>query len=99
MDRFILALNMLPAILQLVRLVEVLIPGQGRGKEKLNVVLATVGAAADSAPAVVDAIDKKDLAGTITAVTNAAVSSLNAAGALKQPQDSAGHSTEPLPQQ
>lgn len=89
MQKFLMLLQMIPAIIAIVKQVEQAIPGQGRGKEKLDVVLNTVNAAAAASPQVVSSIENKDMAGAVTGITNAVVATLNAAGALKQPAETA----------
>lgn len=85
MNFFLMIVQMIPAIIRTVKEVETILPGQGKGAHKLNLVLNTVNAAAQASPAVVNAIGSHDLGAAVTSVINAAVATLNAAGAMSAP--------------
>ena len=80
MERFLLILKLIPAIVALVQSAETLIPGKGHGKTKLDLVLNTVNTAAQLTPEVLHTLPEKDLEKTTTAIVNATVSTLNTAG-------------------
>jgi hypothetical protein len=80
MDKLLAILKLIPTIVGLVQVAETMIPGKGQGPAKLNLVLNTVNAAAQTAPDVVNAISAKDMNAAVTAIATAAVVSLNAAG-------------------
>lgn len=85
MGRFLMILQMIPAIIGIVKQVEAAIPGVGQGPTKLNLVLNTVNAAAQAIPEVKAAFNPNDdLNGTVTSIANAAVSTLNAAGVFQK---------------
>lgn len=77
---FLNLLRMIPAIISLVQAAEVAIPGIGKGKDKLNLILSTVGAASTAATTASTAIQSGDLNGAVTAIVGGTVTSLNAAG-------------------
>lgn len=84
MNKWFTIMQMLPGILALIQQVENMIPGTGNGKKKLDVVLSTVNAAAQSVPEVATALQNHDLNATVTAVATASVTSLKAAGVFQQ---------------
>jgi hypothetical protein len=80
MTFFLMLMQMLPGIVGLIKQVETIIPGQGQGPARLNVLLNTVNAAAASAPEVAAAIGNHDLNAAVATIANATVNTLNAAG-------------------
>ncbi len=72
-------LQMIPAVIGIVKQVEDAIPGQGKGKQKLDLVLNTVNTAATASPAIVDALKGHDVPTTVTSIVNATVATMNAA--------------------
>lgn len=86
MKFFLMMLQMIPAIIALVRQIETVMPGKGLGPAKLDLVLNTVGAAAQGSSEVAAALEGKDMKAAVTGIVNTTVSTLNAAGVFpKQP--------------
>jgi hypothetical protein len=85
MSFFLAFLKLAPAVIALVKQVEEAIPGNGKGRAKLDVVLHTVNTAVAASPDVAAAVSGHDLDGAVTALVNGTVSTLNAAGVFKQP--------------
>ncbi len=75
---FLLILQMVGPILDLVRQIEVAIPGKGQGSAKLALLQNAIAAA--STPEVTEAIPAQDLAAVVGKIATATVASLNAAG-------------------
>lgn len=80
MDKFLAILKLIPTIIAMVHVAESVIPGASKGTQKLNLVLNTVGAAAQSVPDIAGALSAKDINAAATAIAGAAVSTLNEAG-------------------
>lgn len=89
MSYFLLLLQIIPAIIALVKQVEVAIPGKSQGAAKLDLVLSTVNAALAAVPQIMATIGSHDLNGTITAIVAAVVASMNRTGGFT--------TTPPLP--
>ena len=78
--KFLTIVQMIPAIIGLVKQVETAIPGSGQGKHKLDVVLNTVNTAATAVPEIQQQFKEGELNGIVTSITNATVATLNTAG-------------------
>ena len=79
MNTFLAVFNAFPAILATVEAVEAAIPIPKSGQQKLNLVLGVAGTAWEIGQ-VGEQINKSDLLTAVQAMTNLAVSGLNAAG-------------------
>lgn len=79
-SKFLAILQMVPVIIAMVHKVEEVIPGQGQGAKKLDLVLGAVGAAADAVPTIHQEITKNDLLAATTGIVNTTVKVLNEAG-------------------
>jgi hypothetical protein len=79
MNKLLRILAMIPSIIGTVQQAEQTIVGQGKGPDKLNLVLSTVNAALSAVPEVEQSFVGHDLNGTVTAIVNSAVSAINAA--------------------
>lgn len=84
MKFFLLLLQMIPAIIGIVRQIETAIPAKGKGAAKLDLVLKTVNTAAQASSETVAAIQGNDLNSAVTSIVNATVATMNNVGAFKQ---------------
>jgi len=84
METFLNLLKLIPVIISVVLQVEAAIPGKGHGPKKLNLVLNTVQAAAQSTPDVQKTFSQGDLNKATTDIVNATVASLNEAGVFQK---------------
>lgn len=82
MQKLLMWLQLVPAIIGIVREIEKAIPQRGKGAEKLNMVLDVVDVAVAAAPEVAGAIEAKDVRGTVTKIVNATVGVMNKTGAF-----------------
>lgn len=92
MGFFLMLLQMIPAIIGIVKQVENVIPGKGKGSAKLDMVLKTVDVAAKSSPQIITSVGNHDLKGAVTGIVNTVVETMNATGAFIPP------TAEPTPQ-
>lgn len=84
MGFFLVLIKMLPAIIEVIKKVEEVIPDKGKGPMKLDLVLNTVNAAANASPEIAASIEGHDLDGALTSMVNATVSTLNNAGVFNK---------------
>jgi len=84
MKFFLMFMQLAPTIIDLVKKVEELIPGPGKGQEKLDLVLNTVNTATAGSTEVAAAIAGHDLTGSIKALVATTVATANAAGVFKK---------------
>lgn len=82
MKKFLLFLQMVPAIIETVLAVERTINGPGKGPEKLTVVLETVKAATETVPEIQKSFEAGELEAGVTGIVNGAVKAMNAAGVM-----------------
>lgn len=83
MKKFLLILQMVPAIIQTVIAVEHAVTTPHAGAQKLDIVLNTTSKAAEAVPEILNEFKTGELQQVTTSIVNAAVASLNTAGALR----------------
>lgn len=84
MGFFLVLIKMLPAIIEVIKKVEEVIPEKGKGPMKLDLILNTVNAAANASPEIAASVEGHDLNGALTSMVNATVNTLNAAGVFNK---------------
>ncbi len=87
MKFFLLLLQMIPAIIRMVKEIESVIPDGGLGATKLDLVLNTVETAAQESGEVAKSIEGYDLKGALKKIIDRTVRTFNDTGVFKSTKD------------
>jgi hypothetical protein len=83
MQFFLLLLQIIPAIIRMVREIEAILPDSGTGPAKLDLVLNTVETAAMESREAAKAIEGHDLKSSLRKIVGATVATFNATGEFR----------------